>query len=92
MRKDKPGAFCAIISGGLLSVAIAGHLISGCWLVLGILIGVFVLCAKYQVRLINGEPGEYSQALMKPRIVQQPRRFLGNVILVYSAVGWKVAE
>lgn len=55
LRKDKPGTFCAVISGGLFTIAIAGHVISGTWLVLGILIGIFFLCAKYQIRLVNGD-------------------------------------
>lgn len=55
MRKDKPGIFCSLISGGLLTVAIVGHFISGTWLVLAMLIGVFFLCAKYQIRLVNGD-------------------------------------
>lgn len=58
LRKDKPGAFCAIISGGLVTIAITGHLISGCWIVLGILIGIFFMCAKYQVKLVNGDAGK----------------------------------
>lgn len=53
LRKDKPGAFCVIISGGLVTLAIAGHLISGSWLVMGTLIGILFLCAKYKVRLVH---------------------------------------
>jgi len=55
LRKDKPGAFCVIMSGGLVTVAVAGHLISGTWLVLGTLLGICCLCAKYQIKVINGE-------------------------------------
>lgn len=54
LRKDKPGAFCVIISGGLVTLAIAGHLISGAWLVMGSLIGILFLCAKYKVKVVHG--------------------------------------
>uniref|UniRef100_A0A336LSW4 CSON003112 protein n=1 Tax=Culicoides sonorensis TaxID=179676 RepID=A0A336LSW4_CULSO len=55
LRKDKPGAFCVIISAGLVTLAIAGSLISGTWLVMGTLIGILFLCAKYKVKLVHGE-------------------------------------
>jgi hypothetical protein len=57
LRKDKPGAFCVIISGGLVTLAIAGHLISGSWLILGTLIGILFLCAKYKIKLVYGDVG-----------------------------------
>lgn len=53
LRKDKPGAFCVIVSGGLVTLAIAGHLISGAWLVMGTLIGILFLCAKYKVKIVH---------------------------------------
>lgn len=53
LRKDKPGAFCVIISSGLVTLAIAGHLISGAWLVMGTLIGILFLCAKYKVKVVH---------------------------------------
>lgn len=55
LRNDKPGAFCIIISGGLITLAIAGHLISGSWLMLATLVGILLLCAKYKIKLIHGD-------------------------------------
>lgn len=53
LRKDRPGAFCVIISCGLVTLSIAGHLISGTWLVTGTLIGILFLCAKYKLKIVH---------------------------------------
>ncbi|XP_063704432.1 uncharacterized protein LOC134833879 isoform X2 [Culicoides brevitarsis] len=53
LRKEKPGAFCLVVSGGLVTLAVAGHYILGVWLVLVTLIAIILLCAKYNVIIVH---------------------------------------
>lgn len=57
LRREKPGAFCAIASGFLVVLAILGHIISGQWIVLiGLMVAGFI-STRHQFKIVNEPRG-----------------------------------
>lgn len=57
LRREKPGAFCAIASGFLIVLAILGHIISGQWIVLiGLMVAGFI-STRHQFKIVNEPKG-----------------------------------
>lgn len=52
MRNEKPGLFCAIISGFLIVLAIIGHVVSGAYIVVALLVLSIVISTKYDIKIV----------------------------------------
>lgn len=52
MRNDKPGLFCALISAFLILLAIIGHVISGAYIVVALLVLSIVISTKYDIKIV----------------------------------------
>lgn len=51
LRKDKPAAFCLIVSVALLLLMVLGHIVSGTWLVVGGLSILGYVSSRHSVRV-----------------------------------------
>lgn len=52
-RRDKPAAFCLIVSVALLLLMILGHIVSGTWLVIGGLSVVGLISSRHSIRIVK---------------------------------------
>lgn len=52
LRNDKPGLFCALISGFLIVLAIIGHVVSGAYIVIALLVLSIVVSTKYDIKIV----------------------------------------
>lgn len=52
MRNDKPGLFCALISGFLIVLAVIGHMVSGAYIVVALLVLSIVISTKYDIKIV----------------------------------------
>lgn len=52
MRNEKPGLFCALISGFLIVLAIVGHVVSGAYIVVALLVLSIVISTKYDIKIV----------------------------------------
>lgn len=53
LRNEKPSAFCTIISLTLVILAIFGHIISGKWILLSLLLVVGLVSTKHKFQVVN---------------------------------------
>lgn len=59
LRSEKPGAFCTIISLGLIVLAIFGHIVSGQWIVVSGLMVAGLVSTKHQFKFVQEKSGWY---------------------------------
>lgn len=52
MRNEKPGLFCALISAFLILLAIIGHMVSGAYIVVALLVLSIVISTKYDIKIV----------------------------------------
>lgn len=52
LRNDKPGLFCALISGFLVVLAVIGHVVSGAYIVVALLVLSIVISTKYDIKIV----------------------------------------
>lgn len=52
MRNEKPGLFCALISGFLIVLAVIGHMVSGAYIVVALLVLSIVISTKYDIKIV----------------------------------------
>ena len=52
LREEKPGLFCGIISTVLVILAFIGHIISGTYIVIVLLIMALFIANKYEIRIV----------------------------------------
>lgn len=52
LRNEKPGLFCALISGFLVVLAFIGHVVSGAYIVVALLVLSIVVSTKYDIKIV----------------------------------------
>ncbi|XP_055641596.1 dentin sialophosphoprotein [Toxorhynchites rutilus septentrionalis] len=52
LRAEKPGLFCALISCFLVLLAIIGHVVSGAYIVVALLVLSIVISTKYDIKIV----------------------------------------
>lgn len=52
LRAHKPGLFCALISCFLILLAIVGHVVSGAYIVVALLVLSIVISTKYDIKIV----------------------------------------
>ncbi|XP_058817695.1 reticulophagy regulator 1 [Topomyia yanbarensis] len=52
LRAQKPGLFCALVSSFLVLLAIIGHMVSGAYIVITLLVLSFVISTKYDIKIV----------------------------------------
>lgn len=65
MRDEKPGLFCALISALLIVLAIVGHMVSGAYIVVALLVLSIVISTKYDIKIVADR--DQSKYLLDPR-------------------------
>ncbi|XP_055597908.1 uncharacterized protein LOC129747635 [Uranotaenia lowii] len=53
LRTNKPGLFCAIISCFLILLAVIGHVVSGAYIVVALLVLSIVISTKYDIKIVT---------------------------------------
>lgn len=75
LRNDKPGAFCTIVSLGLIVLAIFGHIVSGQWIVLSGLMVAGLISTKHQIKFVNEKSGMYVVVILCAFIIIRRQRY-----------------
>lgn len=52
LRNEKPGLLCALISGFLVVLAFIGHVVSGAYIVVALLVLSIVVSTKYDIKIV----------------------------------------
>ncbi|XP_058443828.1 uncharacterized protein LOC131425738 [Malaya genurostris] len=52
LRAQKPGLFCALVSSFLVLLAIIGHMVSGAYIVITLLVLSIVISTKYDIKIV----------------------------------------
>lgn len=79
LRNEKPGAFCTIVSLGLIILAIFGHIVSGKWIVLTGLMVAGLVSTKHQFKFVR----EKSGLCLQFYLVSKADFYYYKVLIVY---------
>lgn len=91
MRNDKPGLLCALISSFLVVVAIIGHVVSGAYIVVALLVLSMVISTKYNIKIVadlNPTPAPLTASILD----QEVEGFLPEITEASASLLQQVGE
>ncbi|XP_062539421.1 uncharacterized protein LOC134207661 [Armigeres subalbatus] len=78
LRNEKPGMFCALISGFLVVLAFIGHVVSGAYIVVALLVLSIVISTKYDIKIV-ADRGQTPTPLSAGLLDQDVEEFLPEI-------------
>lgn len=91
MRNEKPGLFCALISGFLIVLAIVGHVVSGAYIVVALLVLSIVISTKYDIKIV-ADRDQTSTPLTASFLDQEVEDFLPEINEASASLLQQVGE
>lgn len=90
-KKRKPGLFCVLISCFLILLAVIGHVVSGAYIVIALLLLSFVISTKYDIKIVADNEKKPSKVL--PSILdQEVEEFLPEINELNASILQQVGE